>query len=62
MVDLLYELGANANEEQRTNICRELAASASRTGNAQVSLQRMWHTQDSHDQIMASARRKSLTR
>jgi hypothetical protein len=36
MVDLLYELGANANEEQRTNICRELAASASRTGSPQV--------------------------
>mmetsp|Transcript_11430 Transcript_11430/g.22130 ORF Transcript_11430/g.22130 Transcript_11430/m.22130 type:complete len:291 (+) Transcript_11430:1-873(+) len=36
MVDLLYELGANADQEQRAVICRELAAAALRTGNPQV--------------------------
>jgi len=36
MVDLLYELGANADQDQRALICRELASAALRTGNPQV--------------------------
>jgi hypothetical protein len=41
MVDFLYELGANANQEQRGSICSQLAGIASKKGDAQVQEQIM---------------------
>ena len=39
LVDLVYELGANANLEQRSEISQRLAACALRTGSQEVQAQ-----------------------
>ena len=36
MVDLIYELGANAQTEQRQSIGKHLAGAAAKTGNQEV--------------------------